>query len=213
MPLSAPAARRLHLHTEGNPLYAGALIHKLDKGQLQRRPAVSLPALRSFANLVTARLVRCSPDTRELVTAMAVLGFHCRIRDAAEISGVADPLRCVDEAIDAQLLSIPAPGDEEARFVHWLARAAVYFDLSPGRRSRLHSWQRVWPARKTPYWRTGWRPVRATTRSWPRKRPTLVAGRRRPELGRRPLRPSPQPDVWLPNPRTSSVGASKQWSA
>ncbi len=136
--LSASAARRLHLHTEGNPLYAGALIHELDEGQLQRRPAVSLPAPRSFANLVTARLVRCSPDTRELVTAMAVLGFHCRIRDAADISGVADPLRCVDEAIDAQLLSIPAPGEEEARFVHWLVRAAVYFDLSPGRRSRLH---------------------------------------------------------------------------
>lgn len=136
--LSPLASRRLGRHTAGNPLHAAALLQELDADQLERRPGASLPAPRSFANLVTARLAGCSPDARELVTAMAVLGIHCRLGHAAEVAGVSDPVASLDEAIGARLVTTSAPGDEVA-FDHWLTRAAVYFDLSPGRRSRLHA--------------------------------------------------------------------------
>lgn len=136
--LSPLASRRLGRHTAGNPLHASALLQELDAEQLERRPGASLPAPRSFANLVTARLAGCSPDTRDLVTAMAVLGIHCRLGHAAEVAGVGEPFGCLDEAMSARLVIASSPDDEVA-FDHWLTRAAVYFDLSPGRRSRLHA--------------------------------------------------------------------------
>ena len=136
--LSPLASRRLGRHTAGNPLHAAALLQELDAEQLERRPGASLPAPRSFGNLVTARLAGCSPDARELVTAMAVLGLHCRFSHAAEVAQVRDPVSCLDEAIGARLV-VASPSDDEVAFDHWLTRAAVYFDLSPGRRSRLHA--------------------------------------------------------------------------
>jgi DNA-binding CsgD family transcriptional regulator len=136
--LSPLASRRLGRHTAGNPLHAAALLQELDAEALERRPGASLPAPRSFAHLVTARLAGCSPDTRELVNAMAVLGLHCRLGPAAAVAGVDDPVGCIDEAVGARLVTSSAPGDEVA-FDHWLTRAAVYFDLSPGHRAKLHA--------------------------------------------------------------------------
>ncbi len=136
--LTGPAARRLGRHTDGNPLHAVALLQELGTDQLEGHPGESLPAPRSFAKLVAGRMVRCSSETRALVAAMAVLGRHCRLDHATEVSGVNDALACLDEASTARLLSVWQPG-EDVVFAHWLVRAAVYFDLSASHRSRLHA--------------------------------------------------------------------------
>ncbi len=127
---------RLREHTGGNPLHARALLGELDVGSLSRAPD-PLPAPRSFAALVLARLRSCSSMTQRLVTAAAVLGSPCPLSTVAATARVTDALPALQEAVDAGLLAESGvPG--EILFPHALVRAAVYHDLGPLQRSTLH---------------------------------------------------------------------------
>jgi len=129
---------RLREHTAGNPLHARALLRELDPSVLHQSSG-PLPAPRSFAVLVAARLRACSPATVHLVEAAAVLGQRAPLGLTARVSELEDPLAALQEAVDVNLL-VPGglPVGSTVAFPHVLVRAAIYHDLGPARRSMLH---------------------------------------------------------------------------
>ena len=138
-PLSAPAAIRLVDHTGGNPLYCRALLEEIEPGALRRVDGV-LPAPKAFGSLVLSRVSRLSGPAQRLVTVAAVLGERSALRTVGELAECEDPVAALEEAVAADLMGEDGAGaGAEVSFVHPLTRAAIYSDLGPARRRRLHS--------------------------------------------------------------------------
>ena len=131
------AVSRLLQETGGNPLYCRAVLEEAGAGGLDDE-AVRLP--RSLAGLVLLRVGALSPAARQLAEAAAVLGQRCGLAAAAALAGLADPLAALGEALNAGIL-IEEPGVAAAGigFGNLLVQRAVYEDLSPVRRRRLHA--------------------------------------------------------------------------
>ncbi|MEN3308751.1 MAG: hypothetical protein V7603_4953 [Micromonosporaceae bacterium] len=137
--LTRAGARRIHEHSAGNALYIRALLEELPPVVLGQ-PAGPVPAPRSIAATILARLAALSPHAQRLVQAAAVLGGHPPVYTAALLAGVADSPTALEEAGQAGLLAeIPADPDRLLTFPHELIRSAVYEDLRPVRRGALHS--------------------------------------------------------------------------
>jgi DNA-binding CsgD family transcriptional regulator len=134
--LTARAARRLQEHTSGNPLHAGALLRELPR-KAWSDPDDTLPAPRSFSMLVVRQAERATPAARALSYAAAVLGLRSRLADAAVVAELEEPLDALEEAIAAGLL-VTDSRRETVSFEHPLVRAALYHDLGPASRARLH---------------------------------------------------------------------------
>jgi ATP/maltotriose-dependent transcriptional regulator MalT len=133
------ALERLQEHTGGNPLYVRALLEELPPESV-RDADVPLPAPRSFALLVLARLARCPAEAQQLVAAASVLGRSCPLHLAAQLAELQDPLPALEHALAARLLQDRvASGLPLVAFPHPLVHAAVYQDLGPARRARLHT--------------------------------------------------------------------------
>jgi DNA-binding CsgD family transcriptional regulator len=136
-PVSVAAAERLRAHTGGNPLHARALLRELPAGVLAG--GGPLPAPRSYATLVLARLAACHQPARELVSALAVVGPREPLATVAATAGLDDPLPALDEAVANRLVElVESPGERSLGFTHPLVRAAVLDDLAPSRRAALH---------------------------------------------------------------------------
>jgi DNA-binding CsgD family transcriptional regulator/tetratricopeptide (TPR) repeat protein len=133
--LSAGAARRLQEHTTGNPLHAHALLHELPP-EAWHDADLALPAPRTFSALVVRRAERTTPAARALAGAAAVLG-RTQLADAAAVAGLEDPLEALEGAIAAGLL-VTDVRRGSVSFEHPLVRAALYHDLGPAARARLH---------------------------------------------------------------------------
>ena len=119
-------------------LYTRCLIEELDP-EVLAAPTGLLPAPRSLATLLVARLAGCAPTTRDLVWAAAVLGERCSLALAAAVGSVEGPADALGGALAARLLGeIHGGGGREVQFLHPLVRAAIYADLSPPRRAALH---------------------------------------------------------------------------
>ena len=131
------AVSRLLQETGGNPLYCRAVLEEAGAGGLDDE-AVRVP--RSLAGLVLLRVDALSPAARQLAEAAAVLGQRCGLAAAAALADLADPLPALGEALNAGIL-IEEPGGAAAGigFSHLLVQRAVYEDLSPVRRRRLHA--------------------------------------------------------------------------
>ncbi len=137
-PLTLTAGERLRAHTSGHPLHVRALLSELPPERLNFGDG-ELPAPRSFAATVLARLTRVSPDAQDLVAAAAVAGERTPLAFVAAVAGVDDPVAGLEEALAADLLAIlPGRVPEEVACAHPLIRAAVYDDVSPSRRRALH---------------------------------------------------------------------------
>jgi DNA-binding CsgD family transcriptional regulator len=138
-PLPSGAAERLRSGTQGNPLYARALLEEFPPDEWDPGHA-PLRSPRSFRRLVERRYGECGEDTRHLVDAAAVLGPHSSLTLAARLGGVADSLAAVDEAAGRDLL-VPSSGQLPwtLSFPHPLIRSALYDALGPGRRAALHT--------------------------------------------------------------------------
>jgi hypothetical protein len=136
--LPAAAVRRLRAHTSGNPLHARALLEQVSAEALADLDA-PLPAPRSFALLVLGQVASCDDHTRRLVEAASVLGVSCALHEAAEMAELAESLLPLERAVQAGLL-----GEQRCavglviRFPHPLIQAAVYDNLGPATRARLH---------------------------------------------------------------------------
>ena len=137
-PLPRRAVSRLLQETGGNPLYCRAVLEEAGAGGLGLDDeAVRVP--RSLAGTVLVRVGALNPAARQLAGAAAVLGQRCELVTAAALAGLADPLAALGEAAAAGIL-VEEPGGAAARigFTHLLVQRALYEDLSPARRHRLH---------------------------------------------------------------------------
>ena len=122
----------------GNPLYITSLLTEMPAERWHTWEPL-LPAPRTFALQVTRRLDVCRPETRGLVEAAAVLGVHASLASAAALADVEDVVSALDEAVDVGLVQIRDDGLRGVGFAHPLVRAAIYEQLGPARRVRLHS--------------------------------------------------------------------------
>ena len=132
------AVGRLLEQTGGNPLYCRAVLEEAGIAGLDR-PAGALQVPRSLAGVMLGRVGALGPAAQELVVAAAVLGQHCELAAAAALAGLDDPLPALGEAVAAGILAEqPGGAAAEIGFGHLLVQRAVYGDLSPARRHRLH---------------------------------------------------------------------------
>jgi len=135
--LSRGAVARLRRHTGGNPLYLRALMRELGTEVLEAPGP--LPAPQSYALLVQ-RLVASQPEpARRLARAAAVLADHSPLSVAAAVGEIDEPEEPLDPLTKAHVLTCAYADDGwRIAFSHPLVRAAVYDDLGPLDRRRLH---------------------------------------------------------------------------
>ncbi len=115
---------------EGNAYFAEELLASCSAG-------TELPA--GLADLLVARIINLSPTTQQVLRAAAVTGRRIDDELVMRASGLAtaDYDAAVREAVARQLL-VPDGGSGLA-FRHALLREAIYNDLLPGERTRLHA--------------------------------------------------------------------------
>jgi DNA-binding CsgD family transcriptional regulator/tetratricopeptide (TPR) repeat protein len=129
-PLPDTTVRRIVERAEGNAFYAEELVAATDT------EAAGVPS--GLADVLLIRFEQLSDTAQQVLRTAAVAGRrveHDLLRGAVGIpeEELESALR---EAVGRQLL-VPGDGDTYA-FRHALAREAVYADLLPGERSRLH---------------------------------------------------------------------------
>jgi DNA-binding CsgD family transcriptional regulator len=128
-PLDAATLDSMITRAEGNTYYAEELLAASAAGG-------ELPA--GLADLLLARIERLSPAAQQVLRAAAVTGRRVDDELARQASGLAGPEYddAVREAVANQVL-VP-DGEQAYAFRHALLREAIYADLLPGERTRLH---------------------------------------------------------------------------
>jgi DNA-binding CsgD family transcriptional regulator/tetratricopeptide (TPR) repeat protein len=121
----------IYARSGGNPFFAEELV--LAGGD----PGVLPPSLQE---VLLSRVVRLGDRTQRLlrVAAAAGPGATGPLLAAVAGQGEAELLEGLREAVDQQLL-VPEPGGEGYVFRHALVAEAVYAELLPGERVRLHT--------------------------------------------------------------------------
>ena len=127
--LDAAGIEAVIRRAEGNAYYAEELLAASADGS-------ELPA--GLAGLLLARVEGLSPQAQQVLRAAAVAGRRMDDETVRQASGLAAPEyeEGVRESVANQLL-VP-DGDEGYAFRHALIREAIYADLLPGERTRLH---------------------------------------------------------------------------
>ena len=91
---------------------------------------------RGVANAVLLRLARLPPPAAALARALSTLGDGAHVRDAARLAGLAGA------ELETAMAALVSAGIVESggtvRFTHPMLRAAIYGDLSPAERERMH---------------------------------------------------------------------------
>jgi DNA-binding NarL/FixJ family response regulator len=136
-PLGEQALQGIVSRAEGNAFFAEELIAAADEADRAGRTASALPA--ALADLLLVRLDRLSPGARDVVRLVAVAGrevLHATLEAVAGL-GDAELDAALREAFEAHILI----AREQSRygFRHALLGEAVYDDLLPGERVRLHA--------------------------------------------------------------------------
>ena len=149
--LSDADATRLVAHlqerAEGNPFFLGELLRTLEEeGTLRATDAgwtlgdlarVRVPPL--LRQVIDGRLARLGEDVQHSLAVAAVIGQEVPLA-AWSVVGEVDEERLsatIEQAAAAQVMD-ETPDGTEARFVHALIREALYEDILPSRRRRLH---------------------------------------------------------------------------
>jgi DNA-binding CsgD family transcriptional regulator len=132
-PLPADQLDGIYARSEGNPFYAEQL---LAAGAGDTR--VELPP--TLAEVLLARMQELSEPAQQVLRVAAVAGRRVPQRLLAEVAGLpeADLEQGLREAIGAGVLATDAATGGYA-FRHALLQEAVYGDLLPGERVRLHA--------------------------------------------------------------------------
>jgi DNA-binding CsgD family transcriptional regulator len=134
--LTRGGAVRLAAHTGGNPLYCRALIDEIGIAVLDSPNDHGLPAPRDLSAVILARVAALSGETQSFLAAASVLGQHSPVQTTLAVAGLTEAQGGPDGAVIAGLLVEGA--SSELSFVHPFYRAAIYSDLSPLNRRRLH---------------------------------------------------------------------------
>jgi DNA-binding SARP family transcriptional activator len=130
----------IHAETDGNALFVGELVRLLEAEGRLNETAVALRIPPGVRAVIGQRLGRLSPACAEVLACASVLGREFSLDvlgRLAELEGDA-LLDALDEAVSERaVVDVPAsPG--RLRFAHALIRDALYEDLAPMRRLRLH---------------------------------------------------------------------------
>jgi len=128
---------RLHEHTGGHPLYVRTLLSELTTAQLES--ADELPVPRSLASTTTATLARLPKPARDLACALAVLNQAVPLSVAGNVADIEDPSVALELLLPSGLaIWHPREPQTPIELTHPLFRTAIYDDLSPTTRRRLH---------------------------------------------------------------------------
>jgi tetratricopeptide (TPR) repeat protein len=147
--VDAEIAERIARETGGNPFFIRELLlHFLEEGALKQtddgswtapRGAPDVRVPESVRQVLGKRLLRMMPETTALLKAAAAFDGPFRFDVVTRVAGLEESaaLDALDEALETEVL---APGDsnETYRFSHALLRHALYTELNPSRRTRLH---------------------------------------------------------------------------
>jgi DNA-binding CsgD family transcriptional regulator/predicted negative regulator of RcsB-dependent stress response len=129
-------AEHIHLASGGNPFVldelAGALAAREDTGAPTVTPADFAPE--SLADWALGRAADVDPGAPTLLSAVAVLGQGCELRQAAAVAGVDPELagELLDRLVEIDLL---AQGDDGVSFAQPAVAAAVKRAQPPGERA------------------------------------------------------------------------------
>ncbi|WP_024934728.1 helix-turn-helix transcriptional regulator [Actinomadura welshii] len=133
-PVTADVVERVHRRSEGNPFYAAELyssgLDDRDDGTAE------LPS--GLADLLLSRMERLSDGGQRVVRVAAVAGRRVDDELVRRVSGLDEAAvgEALREVVSHQLL---VPSGTGYTFRHALLREAVYADLLPGERTRLHA--------------------------------------------------------------------------
>ena len=126
--------------TGGNPFLLGELLDEAAARHVAPTAAaagdVSEIVPRGIANAVLLRLTRLPASAAALARALSALGDGAQIGDAVRLAGVSGP--DLEAAIAALVSAGVLESGGAVQFAHPILRAAVYGDLSPAARERLH---------------------------------------------------------------------------
>ncbi|HEX9034605.1 MAG TPA: AAA family ATPase [Streptosporangiaceae bacterium] len=130
--LDAATIGRMITRAEGNAYYAEELLAAAASGSGSALPA-------GLADLLLARMERLSAAAQQVLRTAAVTGRRVDDDLVRQASGLDEQVYtdAVREAVAHQLL-VPDGGDGYS-FRHALLREAIYADLLPGERTRLHA--------------------------------------------------------------------------
>ncbi len=114
--LAAGRGRTLHpamvaelvRHTGGNPRDITALLDEVPD-TVWAQPDAVLPSPDTVRTRTRMRMDRCTPQARQLVEALAILGEDGTLSTATTLAGVQDPLPALDAAVGAGLLVTTTP--------------------------------------------------------------------------------------------------------
>ena len=128
---------RLYEHTDGHPLYVRTLLSELTGAQLESTD--ELPVPRSLASTTTATLARLPQPARDLACALAVLNQAVPLSVAGNVANIEDPSVALEQLLPSGLATWhPREPQTPVELTHPLFRTAIYDDLSPTTRRRLH---------------------------------------------------------------------------
>jgi DNA-binding CsgD family transcriptional regulator len=123
----------IYARSEGNPFFAEELVLAGDGAG----PAALPPSLQE---VLLTRVVRLGHGTQQVLAVAAAAGPGIDQPMLATVAGMgeAELLHGLREAVDRQVL-LPEPGGDGYVFRHALVAEAVYGELLPGERVRLHT--------------------------------------------------------------------------
>ena len=131
-------AERLWRHTGGHPIWVRTLLAELTAAELQA-PDGDLPAPRSLASAVIARLSEVPTASQGLAAALAVVNQRAPLSLVGRVAGISTPLEALEGLLTTDFVRFdPNEVGYPVEFSHPLYRLAVYEDLSPTYRRDLH---------------------------------------------------------------------------
>jgi DNA-binding CsgD family transcriptional regulator/tetratricopeptide (TPR) repeat protein len=127
--LAEPLLRRVAQRSEGNAFFAEELVSASSDG---------LP--HGLAEVLLARVEGLEPATQQVLRIASVSGRRVRHGRLAGVSALPDDEleQALRDAVAHHVL-VPETGDDSYLFRHALLREAIYHELLPGERSRLHA--------------------------------------------------------------------------
>ena len=131
-------ARQVVLEARGHPFFITEVVRHLGEVAALRAPGSGLAVPQSVRNAVARRIAQLSQNTRRV---LAVAAAFTRPFDFAVLAAMVELeedelLAAIDEALRAQILA--SAGEDQYEFSHALIRRALYDEMSPSRRARLH---------------------------------------------------------------------------
>ncbi len=142
-------ARYLHERAEGHPLFTAELLRDLvaqgnlrqdeDGRWLPPSQSVSVPIY--LKQLITRRINRLGNPAMQLLSIAAVAGETWSLNIVEPLTGMAEEalLEVIEQALQANILTVEDSPDEAYRFAHGLFREVLYTSQLARRRKRIHA--------------------------------------------------------------------------